>query len=62
MRARDDWDHENPEVHEAQGEVATVYRVSFSAGEIARIRAAARRVGVSTSEFIERAAAERAGR
>ncbi len=54
-----DWDYENAEVHEGEDNVASVYRVPFSASEIATIRAAAKRRGMTTTEFIQRAALER---
>ena len=59
MTTRNDWDYENAEVHEGEDEVASIYGVRFSADEIARIRAAAKRQGVTTTEFIQRAAVER---
>lgn len=59
MNTRDDWSYENAEVHEGEDEVTSLYRVRYSAVEIARIRAAAGRQGMTTKEFIQRAAMER---
>ncbi len=60
MTAHDNWDYENAEVREAEDEVRSVYRLRFTAPEIADIRAAARREGVTASEFIRTAARTRA--
>lgn len=60
MSKHEEWDYENAEVHEPEREVKSVYSLRFTAGEIADIRAAARREGVSTSEFIRTAARTRA--
>ncbi len=59
MNTRDDWNYENAEVHEGEDEITSLYRVRFSAVEIARIRASARRRGVTAIEFIRKAAMER---
>ncbi len=59
MTTRDEWDYENAEVHEGEREVMSVYCVRFAATEIADIRAAAKREGVTTSEFIRAAARSR---
>ena len=58
MTTHDDWDYGNAEVHEGEDELASIYRVRFSADEIARIRLAAKSQGVTTTEFIQRAAVE----
>ena len=60
MSTHDDWDYENAEVHEPEREVMSVYSLRFTSKEIADIREAARREGVSTSEFIRTAARLRA--
>lgn len=60
MSERNDWDYENAEVHEPEREVKSVYSLRFSATEIAEIREAAKREGVTTSEFIRTAARSRA--
>lgn len=60
MSKHDDWDYETAEVHEAEREVKSVYSLRFSATEIAAIREAAKREGVTTSEFIRTAAWSRA--
>lgn len=60
MTTRDDWDYENAEVREPEREVLSAYSVRFTATEVADIRAAAKREGVSTSEFIRTAARTRA--
>ena len=60
MSTREDWDYENAEIHEPEREVKSVYSLRFSATEIAEIRAAAEREGVTTSEFIRAAARSRA--
>ncbi len=60
MSKHDDWDYEDAEVHEPEREVKSVYSLRFSAGEIAEIREAAKREGVTTSEFIRTAARSRA--
>lgn len=60
MSTRDDWDYENAEIHEPEREVKSVYSLRFTATEIAEIRAAAEREGVTTSEFIRTAARSRA--
>ena len=60
MEERDDWDSENAEVHEPEREVKSVYSLRFSPSEIAEIREAANREGVTTSEFIRSAARSRA--
>ena len=56
----DDWDYENPEVHHGRAEPSAVYTLRFPKAEIVAIRAAAKAAGVSTSEFIRRAAREKA--
>ena len=60
MSKHDDWDYENAEVHEPEREVKSVYSLRFSATEIGEIRAAAKREGVTTSEFIRTGALSRA--
>lgn len=60
MSKHDDWDFENAELHEPEREVKSVYSLRFSATEIADIREAAKREGVTTSEFIRTAARSRA--
>lgn len=60
MSKHDEWDYENAEVNEPEREVKSVYSLRFTAGEIADIRAAAKREGVTTSEFIRTAARTRA--
>ena len=60
MTTHDDWDYDNAEVRDAQRDVRSVYSLRFTVAEIAAIRAAARREGVTTSDFIRTAARRRA--
>ena len=60
MSKHDDWDYENAEVQEAERKVMSVYSLRFTSREIADIRVAAKREGVTTSEFIRTAARSRA--
>ena len=56
----DDWDYENAEVHHGRTKPSAVYSVRFPKAEIVDIRAAAKAARVTTSEFIRRAAREKA--
>ena len=60
MPTHDDWDYDNAEVREPERDVRSVYSLRFTAAEIATIRAAARREGVTTSDFIRTSASTRA--
>lgn len=59
-KKHDEWDYENAEVRPGRKNRSAVYSVRFPKAEIAAIRAAASAAGVSTAEFILRAAWEKA--
>ena len=59
-KKHDEWDYENAEVRPGRKNPSAVYSVRFPKAEIAAIRAAASAAGVSTAEFIRRAAWEKA--
>lgn len=56
----DEWDYEDAELHTGLTSPTAVYSIRFPKAEITAIRAAARVAGVTTSEFIRRAAREKA--